>query len=259
MIVTPPCRSEDLAGQVAIVTGASSGLGDRFACTLAAAGAKVAVIARRADRLDTLVREITEAGGVAFPVALDLADAAAIRAAVEQVTAALGPVDILVNNAGCADVTPLVDQDPAAIDHMYAVNVRAPLLLAREVGARMIADGRPGRIVNISSMAAYHYDGRSPCVMYAMTKAAVLRMTETLSIEWAKQRINVNAIAPGFFRSEMSGGVLEGREERVVAKLTRGRVCEPNHLDTTLLYLVLPASEAVTGTCIRVDDAQMPR
>jgi len=256
---TAPLRSTELAGQVAIVTGAASGLGDRFARTLAAAGARVAVLARRADRLDTLVGDIAAAGGEALAVPLDLADAETIPAAVARVVAALGPVDILINNAGLADVTPLVEQDVAAIDHMYAVNVRAPLLLARDVARRMIAEGRAGRIVNIASMAAYHYDGRSPCIMYAMTKAAVVRMTETMAIEWAAHRINVNAIAPGFFRSEMSAPVLAGREERIAAKMPRGRVCEPHHLDSTLLYLVSPASEAVTGTCIRVEDAQMPR
>ena len=252
-------RSDTLAGNVALVTGASSGLGAQFARTLAAAGAKVAIAARRADRLDALVQEIAEAGGEALAVALDLADAAALDGAVAQVSDTLGAIDILVNNAGLADVKRLVDQDPAAIDHMYAVNVRAPLLLARAVGVRMIADGRPGRIVNVSSMAAYHYDGRSPCVMYAMTKSAVVRMTETLAIEWAAHRINVNAIAPGFFRTEMSAPVLAGREERIAGKMPRGRICEPHHLDSTLLYLVSPASEAVTGTCIRVEDAQMPR
>ncbi|QKR98405.1 SDR family NAD(P)-dependent oxidoreductase [Sphingomonas sp. CL5.1] len=254
-----PDRSTLLEGSVALVTGASSGLGARFARTLAAAGAKVALVARRADRLAGLVEEIRAAGGTAMALPLDIADAAAIPGAVAAAEAELGLVDILVNNAGIADVRPLVEQDPAEIERMYAVNLRAPLLFAQAVGARLIAEGKPGRVVNISSMAAYHYDGRSPCVMYAATKAAVARMTETLAVEWARHRINVNAIAPGFFRSEMSAATLEGREERIAGKMPRGRIGEPHQMDSTLLYLVSPRSEVVTGTCIRVEDGQMPR
>lgn len=254
-----PARSDMLAGSVALVTGASSGLGERFARTLAAAGANVALVARRADRLTVLVHEIRAEGGTAMALPLDIADASAIPSAVAAVEAELGIVDILVNNAGIANVAPLIEQDPAEIERMYAVNVRAPLLFAQAVGKRLIAEGRPGRVVNIASMAAYHYDGRTPCVVYAATKADVVRMTEALAVEWAKHHINVNAVAPGFFRSEMSAATLEGREERIAGKMPRGRIGEPHQIDTTLLYLVSPASDAVTGACIRIDDGQMPR
>ncbi|HEX7872286.1 MAG TPA: SDR family NAD(P)-dependent oxidoreductase [Sphingobium sp.] len=248
-----------LAGQTALVTGASSGLGRRFATTLAAAGAQVAVAARRTDKLAELVEEIRAAGGSAVAVPLDMADADQIPAAVDAAERAFGQVSILVNNAGIADTTPAIVQELAEIDRMLAVNLRGPFLLAREVARRLIADEKPGRIVNIASIAAYNYDGKIPSAFYATTKAGIVRMTEALAVEWAKKFINVNAIAPGFFRSEMSGALIEEKGEWLAARQTRGRFGEPHQLDSALLFLVSPASEFVTGTCIRVEDGQMPR
>lgn len=248
-----------LAGQAALVTGASSGLGDRFARTLAAAGARVVVAARRRERLDDLVAGIRASGGIAHAIALDVADPARIPAAVAEAEAALGPISILVNNAGTATALPAIENGLEEIDTMLAVNVRAPFLLAIEVAKRLIARGAPGRIVNISSIGAFNFDGRIPCAFYVTTKSAVVRMTEALAVEWAPHHINVNAIAPGLFRSEMSAPMLERGEQKVVQRLTRGRIGEPDGLDSTLLYLVAPSSEYVTGTCIRVDDGQMPR
>jgi NAD(P)-dependent dehydrogenase (short-subunit alcohol dehydrogenase family) len=248
-----------LAGQTALVTGASAGLGYRFATVLAAAGAKVAVAARRIDRLDALVEQIRADGGEATAIQLDMGDADQIPAAVDKAHAALGPVSILVNNAGIADSAPSIEQDLYAIDRMLAVNVRGPFLLAREVAKRLIAAEKPGRVVNIASIAAYNYDGKVPCAFYAATKGAVVRMTEALAVEWARQHINVNAIAPGLFRSEMSGPMIEERGDWLASRQVRGRFGEPHQLDTSLLYLVSPASEFVTGTCLKVEDGQMPR
>lgn len=252
-------QSQMLQGQTAFVTGASSGLGRRFALTLAAAGAKVAVAARRADRLDELVAEIHAAGGSAIAVPLDMAEAAQIPAAVDAAEQALGPVSILINNAGIADTAPAVVQEIDAIDRMLAVNLRGPFVLAREVAKRLIAAGKPGRIVNIASIAAYNYDGKVPAAFYAVTKAGVVRMTEALAVEWARQHINVNAIAPGLFRSEMSGAIIAEKGEWLAGRQTRGRFGEPHQLDSSLLYLVSPVSDFVTGTCLRVEDGQMPR
>ena len=254
-----PVRSDLLAGRVALVTGASSGLGERFARTLAAAGASVALMARRRDRLDALVAGIHDEGGRAEAFPADMADAAALPALVAAVAERLGTIDILVNNAGIGDGGAAVDQSVEEIDRLLAINVRAPFLLAREVARRLIAEGRTGRIVNIASVAAHHYDGKVPCAMYAVAKAGVVRMTETLAVEWARDFINVNAIEPGLFRSEMSAPMLAARGDYVRQRQKRGRVGEPHQLDTTLLYLVSPASDAVTGISIKVDDAQMPR
>lgn len=256
-----PELSHILAGQIAFVTGASSGLGRRFAETLAAAGAHVAVAARRIELLDDLVMAIRARGGTAVAVALDLTDADAIVPAVDKAEAALGgPVTLLVNNAGISLARRATRQSVEEIDRLLAVNVRAPFLLAQCVANRLIEAGKPGRIINLASIGAYNYDGKIACAMYVTTKSAVVRMTEALSVEWAPLGISVNAIAPGFFRSEMSAPSIEAKgEDFFASQMPRGRIAEPHMLDTTLLYLASPASEGVTGTCIKVDDAQMPR
>ena len=248
----------DLSGEVALVTGASAGLGERFARVLAGAGAAVAVAARRLDKLETLAKEIEGAGGRCLPVELDVADAAQITAAVDRAEQTLGTVSILVNNAGIPDAQRAHKMSLELVDRVIDVNFRAPYLLSAEVARRLIAAGRPGRIVNLSSMGAYLYDGSAASTLYSATKAGVSRMTETLAVEWARYRINVNAIAPGLFHSEMSDGMIE-RLGDPSARMPRGRVADPDLLDSTLLYLVAPASEAVTGTVVKVDDGQYPR
>lgn len=249
-----------LGGQVALVTGASSGLGERFALTLAANGARVAVAARRADRLAALVARIRDQGQFATAIELDVNDAEAIPAAVDLAAAELGaPVQILVNNAGLGVTRASVELEIENIDAMLGINVRAPYLLAREVARRLIEAGLPGRIVNISSIGAFVYDGSVPAALYSITKTATARMAEVLAVEWARHHINVNAIAPGFFHSEMSAPLIAAHGEEIVARMPRGRYGEPHQLDSTLLYLVSPESEFVTGTCIKVDDGQMSR
>ena len=250
-------RGGPLNGQVALVTGASAGLGRRFAVTLAANGAHVAVTARRLERLQELVDEIGSAGGTALAVALDVTDAAQITDAVERVSGELGPISILVNNAGIPDANYATKLPLDLVDQVLATNVRAPFLLSREVAARMIKEKRPGRIVNISSMGAFTYSGQG-AALYSVSKAAVNRMTEALAVEWSAFGINVNAIAPGAFRSEMMDGMLQ-RMGDISRNFPRKRLGDPEHLDSTLLYLVSPESEYVTGTVIKVDDGQSSR
>jgi NAD(P)-dependent dehydrogenase (short-subunit alcohol dehydrogenase family) len=249
-----PNASHDLAGQVALVTGASAGLGQRFARVLAAAGAHVAVTARRLDRLEALVAEITAAGGSAQAFALDVTDAAQLTEIVGTVEAAMGPVSILVNNAGIPDAQRATKMSVELIDRVLDTNVRAPFILSCEVARRLIAAGSPGRIVNIASMAAYSYGGNG-AALYSTTKGAVVRMTEALSVEWAKNHINVNAIAPGAFASEMMDGML-ARMGDFTKALPRQRLGDPAQMDSTLLFLVSPASECVTGTVVKIDDGQ---
>jgi NAD(P)-dependent dehydrogenase (short-subunit alcohol dehydrogenase family) len=252
-----PNFSIDLTGQVALVTGASAGLGVRFARTLAAAGAKVAVTARRLDRLEELAAEITAAGGVCEPIALDVTDADQIVAAVDRAEVALGPVSILVNNAGIPDAQYAARMSVELVDRVLDTNLRGPWLLACEVARRLIARKAPGRIVNISSMGAFQYSG-SGAALYSVTKAAIVRMTEALAVEWARFDINVNAIAPGAFASEMMAGMIERVGDPSV-HFPRKRMGDPAQLDSSLLYLVAPASEFVTGTVLKVDDGQSPR
>ena len=143
------------------------------------------------------------------------------------------------------------------IDRVIDINIRAPYVLSCEVARRLIEAKRPGRIVNIASSAAYDYGGNG-AALYSISKAAVVRMTETLAVEWARFDINVNAIAPGAFESEMMDGMLQ-RIGDINQNFPRKRIGNPAQLDSTLLYLVGPASDAVTGTSIRVDDGQGSR
>jgi NAD(P)-dependent dehydrogenase (short-subunit alcohol dehydrogenase family) len=244
----------DLAGQVALVTGASSGLGRRFAVLLAANGARVVATGRRMDRLEEVTREITDAGGTCLPLQLDVTDAQQLADAIATIERHLDPVQILVNNAGIPDAQYATKMPLDLIDRVLDTNLRAPFVLSCEVARRLIELELPGRIVNISSVGGFHYSGGG-AALYSITKAGVNRLTETLAVEWAKFGINVNAIAPGLFASEMSDGMLE-RMGDLTRMFPRKRIGQPEHLDSTLLYLVSPASEMVTGTVIKVDDGQ---
>ena len=133
-----------------------------------------------------------------------------------------------------------------------------PYLLSNEVARRLIEKKEPGRMVNIASIAAFNISPNSASVLYSTTKSAIVRMTESLAVEWARNHINVNAIAPGMFSSEMLDGMLE-RIGDMSQSLPRKRICMPEQMDSTLLYLVSPSSECVTGTCIKIDDGQSPR
>lgn len=257
MDLSSPNFSIDLSGQTAFVTGASSGLGRHFAQVLAACGARVALTARRLERLEDLATEIRDAGGEAVAIQLDVTDADQLTAAVGEAEAALGPVTILVNNAGIPDAARATKMSVDLIDRVLATNVRAPYILSCEVARRLISAKLPGRIVNISSMAAFDYGGNG-AALYSTSKAAVIRMTEVLAVEWAKFGINVNAIAPGAFNSEMMDEMLK-RAGEVADHFPRRRMGNARQLDSTLLYLVSPSSDFVTGTYVKVDDCQHPR
>lgn len=250
-----PNNATYLAGRVALVTGASSGLGERFAQVLASQGAAVVLAARRKDRLEALADKIRAAGGKALAVQMDATDADSMIAAVAAAEAEFGTVDILVNNAGIPDAQRAHKMSLELIDQVLGVNLRGPWILACEVARRLIAAKQPGRIVNISSTAHFRYDG-SGAALYSVTKTAIARMTECLSAEWAPYNINVNAIAPGMFVSEMTDGMFERMGGNPAPHLARERVPVPAQLDSTLLYLVSPPSECVTGAIIRVDDGQ---
>jgi NAD(P)-dependent dehydrogenase (short-subunit alcohol dehydrogenase family) len=243
---------------VALVTGAGSGIGRRFARVLAAQGAAVAIAGRRLDKLEETAAEIaTDGGGKCLPVQLDLTDAAALKAAVDGIENELGLITILVNNAGIPDAQWAAKMPVELVDAVLDTNVRAPFLLACDVAARLMKAKSPGRIVNVSSMGAFTYGGGA-AALYSVTKAAINRMTEALSVEWAAFGINVNAIAPGAVNSEMMDGMIS-RLGPMHERFPRKRMGEPHQLDTTLLYLLSEASEAVTGTVIKVDDGQGPK
>lgn len=252
-----PNFSIDLKGQTALVTGASAGLGRRFAKTLAKAGAKVAITARRLDKLEDLAKEIRDEGGEALPLQLDVTDADQLIKVVGQAQEKLGTVQILVNNAGIPDAQRATKMSVELIDRVLDTNVRGPYILSCEVARRLIDAKLPGRMVNIASSAAYNYSGNG-AALYAISKSAIVRMTEALAVEWAQFHINVNAIAPGAFMSEMMEGML-ARKGDITKAFPRPRIGDPAQLDSTLLFLVSPSSDFVTGTSIRVDDAQRGR
>lgn len=252
-----PNNSTDLSGQVALVTGTTSGLGRRFAKVLANAGAQVVVTGRRYDRLEELAAEIQADGGQAAPVQVDVTDAAQLVSMVDQAEAAFGPVQILVNNAGIPDAERATRMSVELVDAVIDTNLRGPYLLSCEVAKRLMEAELPGRMVNISSMGAFNYTGQG-AALYSISKAAINRMTEALAIEWVKFGINVNGIAPGAFSSEMMDGMLERLGDFSV-HFPRKRLGDPAQLDSTLLYLCSPASEFVTGTVVKVDDGQGPR
>lgn len=247
----------DLTGRVAIVTGSTAGLGARFAHVLADAGATVVVTGRRTERITEVVGAINERGGKAHGIQLDVTDPASIEACLTEATGEFGTPQILVNNAGIPDAQRAHKMSLELVDAVLDTNVRGPWLMTTGVARRLIAAELPGRIVNLSSMSAFHYAGNG-AALYSTTKAAVARMTEALAVEWSRYLINVNAIAPGVFESEMTSGMLE-RVGDIAPGLPRKRLGLPEQLDSTLLYLVSDASEAVTGTVIRIDDGQLPR
>lgn len=249
-----PYTSEDLSGQVALVTGTTSGLGWRFAKVLAKAGAKVALTGRRVERLEALAEEIRGFGGECAPIRLDMTDMEDVIAVVGKAEEALGPVQILVNNAGIPDAQRAHKMSQELIDAVFDTNLRGPYVLSCEVARRLIAKKLPGRMVNISSTGGKYYAGGG-AALYSITKSGIARMTEVLAVEWSRFHINVNGIAPGAFASEMMDGMME-RIGDFTKATPRGRLCDPAQLDSTLLYLVSPASECVTGTVITVDDGQ---
>lgn len=247
----------DLNGQVALVTGTTSGLGRRFAEVLADHGATVVLTGRRAERLETMADEWRAAGRSCMPLPLDVTDAESLPDAVARVREELGVITILVNNAGIPDAALAHTMPLDLIDRVLDTNLRAPYVLSCAVARDLIEARLPGRIVNISSMFARTY-ADAGASLYSVTKAGVVRMTEVLAVEWARHQINVNCIMAGAVATEMLDGMIE-RVGDPSGGFPRRRLLTPAQLDSTLLYLVSGHSEAVTGATIAVDDGQYPR
>jgi NAD(P)-dependent dehydrogenase (short-subunit alcohol dehydrogenase family) len=248
----------NLKEKVALVTGASSGLGERFARVLAANGALVVLAARRLERLKELRAQIESAGGAAHAVALDVTDQDAIGAAIADVAASLGPIDILVNNSGVSTQQRLTDVAPGDFDYVFDTNVRGAFFVAQAVARQMIARAKEtpnfhGRIVNIASVAGLRV---LPQIgVYCMSKAAVIQMTRAQALEWGRYGINVNAICPGYIRTEINAGHWDTEAGRkLIGMLPRRRVGDAADLDGTLLLLVAEESQFINGAIIAVDD-----
>jgi NAD(P)-dependent dehydrogenase (short-subunit alcohol dehydrogenase family) len=247
-----------LHGKVALVTGASSGLGVEFAQGLAMAGADVAVVARRLERLQAVAKQLEAFGVRAHAVQADLRDEAQIDAALQQVQETLGPIDILVNNAGIAPVSRAerhtLDRWQQALD----INLTAVFLCCQKVGQQMIARGQGGRIINISSVLGEGANAVHKTVGYAATKGAVTNMTRQLAVEWAPYGITVNALAPSWFPTEMITDPRLGRvhdEQRMRMELftPMGRLGREGELLGAIIFLASQAASYVTGTILHVD------
>ena len=241
-----------LAGDVALVTGASSGLGRHFAVTLAKAGATVAIAARRTDLLASLADEIESAGGCALPVSLDVTDAQSVAQAVGAATEELGPITILVNTAGFAVDKRLMDTDESDWDIVVDTNLKGAWLMARETAKAMIRDGVDGRIINIASILGITATARVHD--YAASKAGLIQLTRTLAVELARDKIRVNAIAPGYVETDLNRDYLRGQGgEKLKKRVPLRRFAQGEDLDGALLLLAARAGAYMTGSVITVD------
>ncbi|MYL99748.1 SDR family NAD(P)-dependent oxidoreductase [Novosphingobium sp. FGD1] len=254
-----PGFSFDLTGRTALVTGASSGIGRRFARLLASSGARVVATARRASLLDELCAEIRSDGGEALGVVMDVADEASTVAAFDAAEAAFGLVDTVVVNAGISPAGSALGLAVEDFDATMAINLRGAFLSAREGARRMVA-GAPaeagrGRVVLIGSITGNHtFPG---IVSYGASKAAVAQMGRLLAKDWAGKGINVNTIAPGYMATEMTSGLWDiEKGQKLLKGFARQRLMGIDALDPILLYLCSDASAPVTGGLFTIDDGQ---
>jgi NAD(P)-dependent dehydrogenase (short-subunit alcohol dehydrogenase family) len=242
-----------LKGKVAVVTGASSGLGERFAELLSSAGAAVALAARRTDRLKTLADRITANGGTAITVKLDVNDYDNIQGAFAEISGKLGGVDILINNSGVSKQARITDVTPDDYDFTMNTNTKGAFFVAQAAAKDMIARKAEGRIINIASVAGLKV--LSQLSVYCMSKAAVVQMTKAMALEWARYGINTNAICPGYIETEINrdywatpGG------QKLIEMLPRRRVGDAKDLDGLIMLLASSEARFINGAIIAADD-----
>ena len=236
----------------AIVTGASSGLGRYFALTLAKAGAKVAVAARRTDRLMELVDEIASFDGHALPVALDVTDPASVSKAVETAETELGRLDILVNNAGVTQPKMAIDVTEEDWDSVVGTNLRGSWRVAQETARHMKRLGHGGSIINIASILSFGVTRQLST--YAISKAAVVQMTKAMAVELTRDNIRVNAIAPGYIETDFNRDFFAtDRGKKMISRIPQQRLGQMSDLDGALLLLAGDGSQYMTGSVITID------
>lgn len=247
-----------LDGKTAIVTGGGRGLGQYMAEALSDAGARVVLCSRKLDALEEVKQEIEDAGGTAMAVACDVSNPDDIQRVVDQTQAEFGAIDILINNSGATWGAPAETMPLEKFDQVMAVNVRGVFLFSQAVGRTMIERGEGGKIINIASVAAF--TGGRPGLMqtagYTASKGAVVSMTRDLAGSWANHRINVNAIAPGWFPTRMSKGLLEKAGDQMLQGIPLQRYGEPDDLKGVALLLASRAGDYITGQTLVVDGGQ---
>lgn len=245
-------------GKIALVTGASSGLGARFAKVLAEAGAQVVLASRRVERLKELRAEIEADGGAAHVVALDVTDYTSIKAAIAHAETEAGPIDILVNNSGVSNTQRLLDVTPEDYAFVMDTNLRGAFFVAQETAKRMVArvKGDPKkqhRIINIASVAGLRV---LPQIgVYCMSKAGMVHMTKSMAAEWGRYGINVNAICPGYIGTEINAAHFDSEQgQQLINMLPRKRIGKPKDLDGLLLLLASEESHFINGAIMTADD-----
>ena len=248
----------DLSGRTALVTGASSGLGRRFAEILAGAGAKVAACARRVDRLENLAAHVRKAGGIIEPIAMDVEDAASITDGFNAAEKALGPVDIVIANAGLNAEGASIELAADELAQLVRVNIQGVYLTAREAARRQIAANTAarGRIILLGSVGSQR--PLPGLTAYSMSKAAVAMMGKGFAREWARHGITVNTICPGWIATELNSDWLAGEGgQKLVKTFPRRRVMDGEGLDGLVLLLASDASASITGGVFAADEGQV--
>lgn len=244
-----------LDGRIVLVTGASSGLGTHFAHLLASVGARVAMAARRADKLQVLVETIAAAGGEARALSLDVTDSASVRNCYDEL-ASWGAPDVVVNNAGITVTRPLLEQTEEDFDSVIETNLKGCWLMATEAARRMVAAGRGGSIVNIASILGERVAGG--VAPYAISKAGVVQATKAMALELARYRIRVNALLPGYVVTDLNRDFLVSEAgDKLRARIPSRRFGELTDLDGPLLLLASDAGAAMSGSTVAVDGAHL--
>ena len=244
-----------LDDKVAVVTGAGRGLGQAAACALAEAGADVALLGRTERELEATADIIREMGRRAITVVTDVTNEDSVDAAAATVTEKFGRVDILVNNAGIASIGPLLEMTVADLRRVMDTNVLGAFLCSRAFGAHMVAQ-RKGAIINIASIAGIV--GEADTTAYSASKGAIIAFTKSLAIEWARHNVTVNAIAPGYFRTDLNKKALDDVQigPKIVARIPQRRVGQPEELGPLVAYLASDASRYMTGSVLVIDGGQ---